>query len=173
MHMPPRLLTCGLLALVGSLGFAAGRATAPRATDEAVLGELARQRELLEEHIAQPPQVRCAVGTAATGSLDEAGLRTVLVQTLREELGTHGGHPAKPEPPEPPPPPLEAVAAHQEGLRRVDAALGARQWSEEDARVLRRLLGAMTDDQREEVISRLSVSINAGRLDVQVQGMPF
>jgi hypothetical protein len=65
------------------------------------------------------------------------------------------------------------VAAHQDGLRLIDEATRARRWREEDAATLRRLLIDMTPAQRQEVSRRLSTTINAGGLDVQVVGPPF
>ncbi|HYH96186.1 hypothetical protein [Hyalangium sp.] len=66
-----RLLAASLV-LGPTAGFLAGRLTDPDTEDRPVLHELARQRALLEEHLARaeapPPEVRCAVASPTCGN---------------------------------------------------------------------------------------------------------
>ncbi len=171
-----KLLLSATLLLSGTFGFLLGRGTAPASSgQEAVLRELAGLRTRLDTHLARerplgaPPEVHCAVAPG----VDAAALKAELVKVLREELGTRAqGEPA-PEPRPPPAPPLQAVAAHQQGLRVLDEATRARRWTEEDARSLRRAMVDMTDTQRAEVVRRLVTTLNSNTLDVQTRGMPF
>jgi hypothetical protein len=175
MQMQVKVLLGAALVLASGLGFVTGRVTSEPSGQDEVLRELHRQRELLEEHLSRqeagPPLMRCATDS---GAVDAAGLRAEVARTVREELKAAGVERAVPrEEATPPPPSPRSVVAHQDGLRLIDEATRARRWREEDAATLRRLLIDMTPTQRQEVIRRLSTTINAGGLDVQVVGPPF
>jgi hypothetical protein len=170
-----RLFQGAILVLVGASGFAAGRGMVPSGED-AVLKELARLRDVVEAQNAPasaPPQVRCAVAPSASAPVDMAALRSEVAQVLREELASRAGSAPKPEPWASPSPPPQAVAAHQEALRLIDEASRTRQWREQDALAARQLLTQMTDSQRKEVVRRISATLNAGGIDVQVHGPPY
>lgn len=175
MQTQVKVLLATALVLAGGLGFVTGRVTSEPSGQDEVLRELHLQRELLEvlqsRREAGPPPTPCAT---ASGAVDAAGLRAEVAHAVREELQASGLERPAPRGEAAPQPPLPRnVAAQQEGLRLIDEATRARRWREEDAGALRRLLVDMTPAQRQEVIRRLNITINAGGLDVQVLGPPF
>ncbi|KFA90646.1 hypothetical protein [Archangium violaceum] len=180
MSTPLKRLLAASLILGPATGFFVGRLTAPDTGDRPLLLELARQRALLEEHLARaeapPPEVRCAVVSPSGGTVDAQWPRAELVQVLRDELARahHTEAPdTAPRPPPPSEPPARSLAAHQEGHQMVDRAISARRWTTEDAAALRWVLADMTAPQRAEVIRRLLATLNSNTLDVQTQGPPF
>ena len=175
MRMRMKVLLGAALALAGGLGFVAGRETSAPPGQEEVLRELHHQRELLAELLSRPeagpPPTRCA---AASGGVDAEWLRSEVARAVREELKAAGLERPEPrEEPAPAPPAPGSVAAHQEGLRLIEEATHTRRWREEDAHAMGRLLADMTPAQRQEVIRRLTTTLNAGGIDVQVVGSPF
>jgi hypothetical protein len=166
------------LALGVALGLALGRtAPPPDSRCEEVLSALEGQQALLETLPARlaaqagSRQVQCAMASPSGAGVDATALRAELAQ-LREELAQTRGEP--PKAPEPPPePPPKALAAQQQGQQLIEEATRAGRWRTEDAQALRRLLIDMDDAQRQDVIQRLVVQINAGKLQSQAQGPLF
>lgn len=166
------------LALGVGLGLALGRTASPSGSrDEEVLSALAGQQAFLEALPARlaaqagAQQVQCAVASPSGAGVDATALRAELAQ-LREEWAHARGEPAKaPEPPPEPPP--RAVAAQQQGQQLVEEASRSGQWRTEDAQSLRRLLIDMNEAQQQDVIQRLIVQLNSGKLRSQAQGPIF
>ncbi|MFP2957148.1 hypothetical protein ACLEPN_04745 [Myxococcus sp. 1LA] len=65
------------------------------------------------------------------------------------------------------------MAAFSQGRRLVEDAVAVARWSEPQRQELRSLLPQLTPDQREEVIRTLLVSINSGKMKVELVGAPF
>ena len=65
------------------------------------------------------------------------------------------------------------AAAFDVGRTLIDARLAARVWRPSDAREIRRLLIAMAADQREEIMSKLTVAINSQELRDEVEGASY
>ena len=169
-----RLLKGATLVLVGVLSFVAGRITAPAPGLDVVLREVALLRQKIEEQGASlPPPPQCALAASTSTAVDMASLRAELAQVLRTELEMREGVATKPEAQEPQPPSPQAVAAQQESLRLLKDATHSRQWREQDALAVRQLLAQMTDSQRQEVMNRISATLNGGGIDVQAHGPPF
>lgn len=166
------------LALGVALGLALGRAaSSPASGYEEVLSALEGQHALLETLPARlaaqagSQQVQCAVAAPSGTGVDATALRAELAQ-LREELAQARGEPPKaPEPPLEPPP--QALAAQQQGRQLIEDATRSGLWKTEDAQALRQLLITMNDAQRQDVIQRLIMQLNAGKLKSQAQGPIF
>lgn len=174
MAIPYRLLMGVAFVLIGTLGYMAGRVTVLSSEQEVLLREVALLRQTVEARgAAQPLAKQCAVSAPSAAAVDMAALRAEVAQVLRTELAAHGGGAAKPESQEPPPPSSQAVAARQESLWLLEKAMRSRQWREQDALAVRQLLAQMTDYQRQEVMQRISATLNEGSIDVQVHGPPF
>jgi hypothetical protein len=103
-------------------------------------------------------------------------LRAELARVLREELDARGvgavSRPREPEP-APPPPAPQSVAALEGAHRLIEDAVRSRQWGEQQAQEMRRLLIDMTPAQRQEIIPRLTQALNSGGISVTRRGQPF
>ncbi|WP_257461175.1 hypothetical protein [Archangium lipolyticum] len=169
-----KLLLLVTLGLGGGLGFLVGRGSAPPDTHDELRTLLERQGAQLSALEARlgsaPQQMKCAVAAPAGGGLDAAWLRAELSRILDEELGARHVEAKREPPPEPSP---ESMASLQEGHRLIDEASRARRWRQEDARELRRMMSGLSGAQREELMRRFAVFVNAGGVDVQVRGPPF
>lgn len=167
--MRTKALWGAALVLTGGGGFLAGRMSAAPSGQEEVLRELRQQRELLTALLSRSEAGSSPTrGAPAGGAVDVQGLRAEVARAVREELKAAGAERLEPrEEPAPAPPAPKAVAAHQEGLRLIDEATRSRRWRDEDAHALGRLLVDMTPAQRQEVIRRLTTTLNAGGIDVQ------
>ncbi len=169
-----KLLLLVTVGLAGGLGFLAGRGSAPLDMHDELRTLLERQGAQLAALEARlgpaSQQVHCAVAAPAGGSLDAAWLRAELSRILKEELGSKRAEARQEPAPEPSP---ESMVSLQEGHRLIDEASRARRWREEDARELRRMMGGLSGAQREELMRRFAVFVNAGGVDVQVSGPPF
>lgn len=177
MQTQMKLLLLVTLGLGGGLGFLAGRGTAPEPSHDELLGLLTRQGAQLEALAARlgpaSQQVRCAVASpGGAPGLDAAWLQTELSRILHEELGSRREEEKQARTPVPEPS-TESLMALQEGHRLVDEASSARRWREEDARAMRRVLRGLNGAQREELMRRFAVLVNAGGVDVQVRGPLF
>ncbi|MFP2906390.1 hypothetical protein ACLESD_15265 [Pyxidicoccus sp. 3LFB2] len=163
------------LALGVGLGLGIGQSAAPPPASggEELLRLLEGQRALLEALPARlaAQQVRCAAASPAGAGTELAALRTELNQ-LREELALTGG--VQPRPPEASPePPAQAVAAQRQGHQLIAEASRSGRWTTEDAKALRLQLTEMNDAQRQEVIRRLIVQLNEGKLKSHAEGPIF
>ncbi|QRO01122.1 hypothetical protein JRI60_19830 [Archangium violaceum] len=169
-----KLLLLVTWGLGGGLGFLVGRGSAPLDTHDELRTLLERQGAQLTALEARlgpaSRQVHCAVAAPGGGGLDAAWLRAELSRILEEELGPRRAKAGQEPAPEPS---TESVASLQEGHRLIDEASRARRWTEEDARELRRMMGGLSGAQREELMRRFAVFVNAGGVDVQVRGPPF
>ncbi|PTL75514.1 hypothetical protein [Vitiosangium sp. GDMCC 1.1324] len=170
-----------LLLVTGGLGcalsFLAGRATAPDSSHDELLRLLERQGAQLEALEARlgpaSQQTRCAV--AAPGGapgLDTAWLQAELARILHEELGSQRAEAKGAQTPVPEPS-TESLTALQEGHRLLDEASRSQRWREEDAQAMHRAMRELNGVQREELMRRFAVFVNAGGVDVQVKGPPF
>ncbi len=166
------------LVLGAGLGLALGRTSPPPASgSEEVLRLLEAQQALLEALPARlaahasARQVQCAVDSSAGAGAEVAALRMELAQ-LREELALGHGQPSRPSEPPPEPPP-EALAARQQGLQVIEEASRSGPWTTENAHALRELLVEMSDGQRQEVMRRLIVLLNEGKLKSHAEGPIF
>lgn len=72
----------------------------------------------------------------------------------------------------PPPTPEQTVKYTQAGTL-LEGAISARRWDESNAHQLRMMLGDLEDGHRDEILRRLSVAINEGRLRVEIDGPPL
>lgn len=177
MQTQMKLLLLVTLGLGGALGFLAGRGTAPEAPHDELLRLLARQGEQLEALEARlgpvSQQERCAVAApAGAPGLDAAWLRAELSRILHEDLGSRGAEAKQAQAPVPEPS-TESLMALQEGHRLLDEASRYHRWREEDAQAMRRVMRGLNGAQREELMRRFAVFVNAGGVDVQVRGPPF
>jgi hypothetical protein len=166
------------LGLAAGVGFAAARGLAPAGGEQELLQQLRRLDERLEalesRGVPPPPSGPCAV------AVDTEALRLQLRQTLREELGALRG-PAAPPPvaatvpvPTPTPAPTpENMEAFDKGQRLVEEAISSRRWGDAQADELRRLLGAMTPEQRSRIFGRLLPAINQQQISVETRGPPL
>jgi hypothetical protein len=141
----------------GMAGYAAGRSTQPDRLVEPVV-------------IAAAPE--------APRDRDVALDRTAIRAMLREELTAALAPRAAPEAAdaptdEPPAPTPDNDAAAARGRALVDAARRARRWTQDDATGLRAQLRAMTEEQRDEVLTALLPAINRGDVTMAFRGRPF
>ncbi|WNG37890.1 hypothetical protein F0U60_32480 [Archangium minus] len=172
-----KLLLLVTLGLGGGLGFLAGRGTAPETSHDELLSLLTQQGTQLAALEARlgsaSQQARCAVASpAGAPGIDATWLQAELSRILHEELGSRREEEKQARTPAPEPS-TESLMALQEGHRLVDEASSARRWREEDAHAMRRVLRGLNSAQRDELMRRFAVLVNAGGIDVQVRGPPF
>lgn len=173
------LISTATLALGTGLGLTLGQATPPvsSGSQEEVLRLLAGQQALLETLPARlaaqagSQQVQCAVAASSGAGADIAALRAELAQVRQELAQARGDSPRTPEPPEEPP--AQSLAAQQRSHQIIEEASRSGSWRTEDAQALRQLLIGMEDPQRKEVISRLIVLLNSGKLQSHAEGPIF
>jgi hypothetical protein len=144
-------------AAMGALGHAALTRQAPReAVPSAIRGE---------------PSARVAC-TASLAPSDLAALRVELAALIDDRLGDTLNGPDSPQRPaaprRPDEPTAEAVAAVATASQILDTALTQRTWKDADRAAFRAVLGAMTDAQRREAMSRLLTALNEGKLRSEV-----
>jgi hypothetical protein len=170
-----RSLIWGLSLLVtGAVGFAAGRGTAPASPQDEVLLALKEQSARMD---ALSARVAGGGGRCAAASpVDPVMIRAEVARAVREELAASpkASGQARTEPPaERPPPAPESVAAAEQATRLVDAALQRRQWGDEQAREVRRLMARLDDEQRRALLIRISTAINTRQVEVTTRGPPY
>ncbi|HEY3501099.1 MAG TPA: hypothetical protein VGK73_40675 [Polyangiaceae bacterium] len=102
-------------------------------------------------------------------AVDQAGIREAVREAISEELAA-ARHADESEVAEPEP---ETVAALDSGTRYVEAAVVQGRWGEEQASQIRRLGVGLSAEQYHEMIRPLSIAINEGRMQVEVDGPPF
>ncbi|NOK34046.1 hypothetical protein HMI49_12665 [Corallococcus exercitus] len=167
----------GVAILSGAAGFAAaawlGPAEGRAVRSDALERQEARLEEALRKLEACPPAAE-ALPLRTTVAVDTAGLREEIRQILKEELraATSAPTPSAPEP-RPPEPTPQSVAAFNQGRGLVENAVATGRWSEAQRQELRSLLSQLTPEQRQEIIRTLVVSINSGKVKVDVVGAPF
>jgi NAD(P)-dependent dehydrogenase (short-subunit alcohol dehydrogenase family) len=69
-------------------------------------------------------------------------------------------------------PPVDAEA-HGKGERIIDVAMARKEWTEQDRADLRQLFPLMGDDERRNIVQRLSVSFNQREMSSNFPGPPF
>jgi hypothetical protein len=107
------------------------------------------------------------------GRIDEAALRNVVRDVLRDEL--HNVAPPEPRPSRPVTqgPTAANEAAFAQGGELLEAARARRRWTSDDRVALRQLLPQMTAEQRDDILQTLFPALNRGELTTDFRGVPF
>jgi hypothetical protein len=108
----------------------------------------------------------------AGGRVDEAGLRGVIRDVLRDELKGARADEARSATASPAPT-VENIAAHDKGLQLIASARARGDWTHEDAQALRQQMPQMTQEERDEVLHTLLPALNRGELKIDFRDMPF
>jgi hypothetical protein len=166
------ILGCTTLALGIGLIVRAGGRGAPRTSEETAGSD----SEALAQIAARLSAIERDGALRARPGVDPLPLREMVASAVAEELRNHAAA-NQPKLQEPPPAtPQEAqrqTTASEAGRALLDRRLADRVWRADDARELRHLLVAMAPEDRDEVITTLTVAINKGLVRDEVDGPSF
>ncbi|HEY2512810.1 MAG TPA: hypothetical protein VGI39_18215 [Polyangiaceae bacterium] len=158
----------GLLAAAAFLGFAVGQRVA--------LGEVKASEASLAREILGLKRAVAEVQSAPRCESEHVDVAALARACAFEAAQSRPAAPS-PAPSAAPPPPHEETAentqAAADGTALVDRALRAGTWTSNDAQQLRTLRDRMTDEQREQLVRRVIVAINAGTLTSNFRGAPL